>query len=135
MTDADLSSVAAGLLAKVTVKLEELHMRNARLTGQQLEAIFVALAAESKLKKLILKDTNLSSVNAGLMAKAVIKLEEVAMRYTEMTAQQFAAILSAITNNRGLRKLDVVGNHLIYSVESSLLARAYMNSDVRITST
>ena len=68
--------------------------------------------------------TDLSSVEEGLLARAVNNLEEANLGDTELTGQQLEMILTVLTADLSqLKNLDI-GSNNISLVEPYLLARA-----------
>ena len=128
MANCDLSAVEPELLVRAVTRLEEVNMTSmtrTQLTEQQADAVLTAVCGgASRLKTLDMFGTNLSLVNASLLAKAVISLEQVNLSNTKLTQQQTKEILTAVCANGSLLKtLDISWNKLS-SVEEGLLARA-----------
>ena len=128
----NLSTVDARLLARAGTSLVEVNLSVTQLTQQQTKEIFTAVCAErSLLKTLNIAGNDLSSVEEGLLARAVDSLVEVNLDKTELTRQQIKEILTAICAGGSLLKtLNIDGNDLS-SVEAGLLARA-VNSLVEV---
>ena len=104
----NLSTVDPNLLARVLTGLQEVKMFMAELTVTQMEAILTAICAEDCLvKKLDISYTNLSSVDPGLLARAVNRLEEVKMSVTYLTTSQVEAVLRQSLVQTSLRKLKL----------------------------
>jgi len=122
--DNDLSSVEPKQLANSVIKLKELDLSNTDLNSQQMKAIFTAIGDDSNLKKLSLRWSNLSSLEPKLIAKAVIKLEELDLgNITELNSQQTKAIFMALGDDSNLKKLHLWVIDLS-SVEPKQLAKA-----------
>ena len=68
--------------------------------------------------------TDLSSLSPGLLARAVVSLEDVSLRSTELTSQQVEAICAAIGKDTMLTRLDLADNRSVASVDPDLLATA-----------
>merc|ERR1719319_1193030 len=66
LTDNNLSSVDAGILAQAVTQLEVVELGYTNLTPQQVTAICTAMTGNSQLKTLDLSSTNLSSVDPEL---------------------------------------------------------------------
>ena len=131
---ANLSSLEPGLLARAVAGMEEVQMGYCPVSSQQAEAIFTAVAAQTKLRKLHLSYTDLSSMEPGLLARVVVSLPDVNIRSTELTNQQVEAILAAIGKDTRLKKLDLGENISLESMDPDLLAAAinmleYVNID------
>ena len=102
------------LLSAAVTKLERLNLESSGLSSDQTGAIFSALQAPgSRLRSLELQHNDLSSVEPGLLARAVTRLEEVNFQNTEMTAEQVTATLTALSEDHRLRKLRLAGNRFL----------------------
>ena len=126
ISDNDLSGVDPELLAKAVNNLTTLYIENTNLTLQQTEAILTAVSEGSKMIKLNIVENNMSGVDPGLLAKAVNKLETLDIELTQLTHQQAAAILSAVSEGSKLTKLIISSNNLS-GVDPGLLAKAVTN--------
>ena len=125
MCGANLSSVDAGLLARVVDKLEEVSFLDTELTGKQVEAVMTAIRAEGCLvKKLNISFNNLSTVEPRLLASLVNRLEEVRMYRTQLTVKQVEAVLTQSLVKTSLRKLVMEGNEENSELDEDLVARA-----------
>ena len=103
----NLSCVEPSLLGCAVALLEEVSMYGTCLTRQQAEAVFAAIGGGGTLRRLNMAGTgDLSSVEPGLLARAVNRLEEVDMRGTRLTGQQVGEVLVKSTR---LRRLLVEG--------------------------
>ena len=72
-----------------------------QLTKQQLEEIFTAICVgPSQLTSMDLQSTQTSSVDAGLLARAVNRLEEVVLHNTQLSKDQAEAILTESLGNK-----------------------------------
>ena len=121
----ELSSVEPELLARAVATLEEVNLGRTGLTRQQGEAIFAALAGTgSSLRKLFMSENNLSSVEPGLMARAVNRLESVTLKWTTLTGEQVTGMLAASLEGTRLTDLWVVGYEGGVQVQEELVARA-----------
>ena len=108
MSGNNLSTVDAGLLARAVNMLQEVNMGDIQLTVEQGTAIFTAINQENcKMKQLNISNNNLSSVDAGLVARAVNMLEEVEMEDTQLTREQEGAILTQSLVKTSLRRLGM----------------------------
>ena len=125
MCGANLSSVDAGLLARVVDKLEEVSFLDTELTGKQVEAVMAALRAEGCLvKKLNISFNNLSIVEPRLLASLVNRLEEVRMHKTQLTVKQVETVLTRSLVKTSLRRLVMEGNEENSELDEDLVARA-----------
>ena len=104
------------LLSAAVTKLERLNLESSGLSSDQTGAIFSAIQTPgSRLRSLELQHNDLSSVEPGLLARAVTRLEEVNFQNTEMTTEQLTATLTALSEGHRLRKLRLVGNRFLVS--------------------
>ena len=92
------------------------------MAGQQAEAILTAVSVQTKLRKLCLTYIDLSVLEPGLLAKAVVRLEDVSLRATVLTSQQAEEILAAINKDTSLKKLDLRGIQSLTYIDPNLLA-------------
>ena len=122
-----LSSADAGLLARLVSGLQEVWMGYSPLASSQAEAILENVAGGSKLRKLAMCFTDLSTVEPGLLARAVARLEEVELSSSQLTLQQTQAVLSAAGSSSTLKKLDLAMNDSLPAVKPELLAAAVLN--------
>ena len=102
------------LLAAAVTKLERLNLNSSGLSSNQTGAIFSAIQAPgSRLSTLELQHNDLSSVEPGLLARAVTRLEEVNFQNAKMTPGQASAILTALCGGHCLKRLRLVGSCLL----------------------
>jgi len=127
----NLSSVEPELFARVMTRLEDVNLCCTDISNDQKQAFFVAMSENSKLKKLDLSCNNLSSVEPGLFARAMTRLEDVNLSYTDITDEQAQALFTALCRNSPLKALDLHKNNLS-SVEPRLFARG-MSRLVNVT--
>jgi len=124
LTNLDLSSVEAPIMAQAVTELEELSLCNTRLTSQQVVAIFSAIDSATKLRILKIRHLNLSVVDADLVARAVIRLETVWLHSTGLTGQQVARILGQSRASTSLKELVLCGYGGGEDVDEELLKLA-----------
>ena len=93
------------------------------VSSQQAEAIFRVASMQTKLRKLYVSFTDLSTIEPSMLAKAVSGMEEVQLGLSQVSSQQAEAIIRALDGKTKLRKLCIPVIDLS-SVESELLARA-----------
>ena len=121
MAYSDLTVLEPGLLATAVTSLENVNLMHSKLTKQQLEEIFSSLCLGTYcLKTLYISRNNLSSVEAGLLARAVNSLEDVVLHDTQLSKQQAEAILTQALRKTSLRRL--VMRH--EGLDEDLVARA-----------
>jgi len=125
LTGNDLSSVDAELLARPFTQLEVVDLENTQLTPQQVRAIFTAMTGNSKLRALFLKNNDISSVDADILAQTVTQLECIDLGNSCLTPHQVETIFAAISSSSNLKTLLLClkGNNLS-SVDPDVLARA-----------
>ena len=122
----DLSSVPADILAEGLVNIRKAEFENAKLTPHQAETLFLAIMEKSELKLRFLKIrfNNLSSVSPDILSKAVIRLAEVNVGYTQLTGHQVNTLMRTIVREKlTLRKLIIGGNDLS-AVDPDILSLA-----------
>ena len=122
-----LSSAAGGQLARLVTCLQEVWLGYSPLTPSQLEAIMTGVAGGGKLRKLKMFFTDMSTVEPGLLARAVAGLEEVELKSSQLTTEQTQAVLRAAGSSRQLKKLDMAMNKSMPGVSPELLASAVLN--------
>ena len=122
-----LSSVTSSQLARLVTGLQEVWLGYCPLASSQAEAILAGVVRGSKLSRLKLSFTDLSTVEPGLLARAVSGLEEVDLSSSQLTVQQTQAVLRAAGNSRQLKKLDLAMNDSLPDVKPELLASAVLN--------
>ena len=121
----NLFSLDKGLLATAVSRLKEVNLSMTGLTQEQKLEILLGVCAEnSQLKTLNIGGINFSTVDGGLLARAVTPLDHVYMGMTQLTSQQAEEILTAVcAQGSALKTLDIRGNRLSL-VEEGLVARA-----------
>ena len=112
----DLSSVNEDILAQGVTQLEEVVL-SAQLTTQQVEAIFAAIDTSSPLKilrlfpyPLLCSTPVLCSVDPGVLAAGINKLEVVDLRRKKLTEEQMTRILTQSLLATNLRELHAEVN-------------------------
>ena len=139
ISENNLSQVDPFLLAQAVNSLEEVDMDSTELTVEQVKAIFNAkLEDGSRLKKLGISanEMSFSSQDPFLMARAVHKMEEVEMRFNDLTPWQLDTILSrSMRKNTILMKLDITENNLMPLYPYSLAAAMRQFEEVSICCT
>ena len=84
------------------------------------------MARHPGLRVVKMREVNMSSVNGGLLASLVYRLEELGMETAELTSQQVEEIMTAIGAGGclvKLKKLDIQFNNMS-TVDAGLLANA-----------
>lgn len=133
----DLSLVQPALLTARLAHLHTLKLMGTQLTPAQVESIFLAMdLATSPLRSLHLSYNSLASVEPGLLARTVARLESLAAMYCPMTVEQLQILFLTLSlGGCSLLSLDVSFSNLS-SLEPGLLAEAVNKlQTVVITST
>jgi len=115
-----LSSVEPELLAIAVNRLEDVNLKFTNLSTEQMTSILSHVQEDTKLKKLQLGENNLSSVESELLATAVNRLEDVDLRFSELSTEQMTSILSHVQEHTKLKKLCLRGNKHAY-IENGLV--------------
>ena len=92
----NLSFVEPDMLARVVTGLEEVKFGVSPVSSQQAEAIFRVASMQTKLRKLYVSFTDLSTIEPGLLAKAVSGMEEVQLGLSQVSSQQISELWMAI---------------------------------------
>ena len=119
---ADLTSVTNATLVEIISKLEIAKLCSSLLTKDQVLELFRAIERGLHLKRLVLWDVDLSSLDPHLFGRSVTQLEELDLRSTELTPEQGEAIFASLEKEFKLRKLWVGSNNLS-CVDAELMAR------------
>ena len=122
-----LSSATSSQLARLVTGLQEVWLGYSPLASSQAAAILAGVDGGSKLRRLKMSFTDLSTVEPGLLAGAVSWLEEVDLSSSQLTLQQTQAVLRAAASSRQLKKLDLAMNDSLPAVKPELLASAVLN--------
>ena len=122
-----LSSVTSSQLARLVTGLQEVWLSYSPVASSQAGAILAGVDGGSKLRRLKMSFTDLSTVEPGLLARAVSWLEEVDLSSSQLTLQQTQAVLRAAASSRQLKKLDLAMNDSLPAVKPELLASAVLN--------
>ena len=83
------------------------------MLDHQTQALLTAVSQNSQLKKLNLGRNNLSTVNPVVLATAVMKLESVDLRETNLDTQQLTSILTYVLEDTNLKKLWMGRNRTV----------------------
>jgi hypothetical protein len=120
----NLSTLAPDKVAKAIIKLEEVDVHDTQLTRTQVNQLIFAICSNrnSKLKKLNIRQNDLSTVEPTLLARTVANIQEVDINATSLNELQGKNIFYAIKGDFKLRKLNI-GNNNLSSVEPRLMAR------------
>ena len=119
----ELTTMDPLLLGPGLAGVEEVSLLSCCLLHHHLHHLLTSLHHQPTLRRLVLEGTDMSKVEAKVVA-LVTQLEEVSLHHTGLTQAQAVAIFTAITTFRStLRRLMLVGLDLA-SVPSGLVARA-----------
>merc|ERR1719203_633460 len=121
----DLAAVEPESLARSLIQLEEVDLRNTKLSTEQITSILTCISTDdNKLKKWNLYDNDLSGVEPEALARGLMQLEEVNLSWTKLSTEQITRILTNIAQeDTKLKKLNLDINDLS-GVEAEDLARA-----------
>ena len=125
---AELASLGPGLLARTLTGLQQVWLWNTDLTCQQAETILTAIQdPDSQLRVLHMGgNSELSSVDPGLLAGAARRLEDLMVWGKQLTIQQAEAILTAVCGGTKMRQLSIRYTSLSL-LEPELLARSLIS--------
>jgi len=103
----NLSLVDPESLARSVAELEEVNLSVTHLTSEQFHAMFRFSAVDCKLKILNIAGNDMSTLEPDSMARSVAKLEEVNIKLTKLTNQQFEAIFRHAALDCKLKMLEM----------------------------
>ena len=103
----NISSIAPDLLSASAVRLEKICLEETQLTRDQIMALLTritdSLDGTVKLKNLDIGKNDLSKVPPDLIAQSVLKLEDVSLKESQLTAQQVKTIFLAVSESKDLQ--------------------------------
>ena len=113
------------------LRLESVSLWGNCLTGEQISQLLLAITETSqlRLRKLNISGNDVSRVEADLLARSVVRLEDIFLLNTRLTSQQTELLLARIVSpslqsgQSPLRAL-YIGDNSLASVSASVLARA-----------
>ena len=130
----DLSHVPPDILEETLVTLEEIDLSVTNLTPEQVQGIFdkISTCENLKLRKLMVKGNNLSSVPAPHLVQAISRLEEIDLDKTHLHHQdQVIPIFTLLAERKSSKVLKIrLENNCVDSVPSELIEQMNMNSSV-----
>merc|ERR1712105_393279 len=99
--------VKAGLLGRAVARLEALDVRSTDMSVIQIEEILRAVGEGSTLRYLNIAGNyrQMERVEAGLLGRAVARLETLDVRFTDMSVIQIEEILRAVGEGSTMRHL------------------------------
>lgn len=130
-----LTSVKPAFITRALTKLKTFHVRHTMLTAQQIETILTGVSEGTNMANLDLSDNDLTSVDPGLMARAVTRLKTLNVRGTYLAPRVIEDILATVAEGSSLAHLDLSGNKMT-SIDAGLLGKAVTclgTLDVRFT--
>ena len=111
----DLSKVSPDVIATCLNNMDKVefvpHIWGTGLTFEQVDALFVKMKVETKLRVLNIRSNNLSRVSAKVMAECVNNLEEVDMWNTSLNTEQVEQMLLVSKHRTKLKSLNISGNY------------------------
>ena len=116
-----LSSLDPELLAKAINRLTKIIIDNNKLNFNQITRILSLCTEKTKLKKMIIRKTNMADIEPELLGRAVNNLEVVGLDGCCLTPEQVNCILKLCSEERSkLKNVDFVSEDLRY-VDTELL--------------
>ena len=113
------------------LRLESVSLWGNCLTGEQISQLFLAITETSqlRLRKLNISGNDVSRVEADLLARSVVRLDEIFLLNTRLTSQQAELLLARIVSpslqsGQSPLKALYIGDNSLASVSASVLARA-----------
>jgi len=130
--DSDLSPISSVSLVEIISKLTTAKLCSSFLSQRQASELFSALEHGLHLKRLVLWDVDLSSVNPDQFGRTLTQLEEVDLRSTELTPEQGEAIFANLGEGETKLKLRRlwVGSNNLSCVNAELMARGVNRLEV-----
>ena len=121
-----LPTVDSGNLAVIPKMLETRRLENVReMTMFHVSEELVQAVGQHKGLKVLNILTDPSWLTPGLLAKMMAGKEELTLDVTKaLTGHQLEEVLTAISENSSVKKLDLSGGHKMNSIAPDLLARA-----------
>ena len=126
LNNKNISDVDTELLARAVTKLDILEISNTKLTRQQIVTIITAVSDGSKMTKLDISFNDMSGIDPQILTKAVSKIEHLNVTDANITQQQTAAILTAISEEKIVTEL-YIGSNDLSGVDLRLLTKAVTN--------
>lgn len=105
MDNFSLSFVEPGLVASVVTMMEYMYMSATELSSVQVDTLFSTISETSKLRRLWIQGTNLSTVDKYTLADGVNNINDVNLRNTQVTSEQVTCILSEAAKHTKLHTL------------------------------
>ena len=120
----DLSSVSPDILSQALVRLESVQLGRAELSPEQVQYIFQTVVESRNriLKKLVLTSIDLALVSLNILPQALVRIEEVCLLETKLSARQVQSISQINQTNSGAQVNGMVhpnGTHGVYKYNQS----------------
>ena len=107
--------------ARRAVKID---LCNAALTGDQANALVIALAENDPIQEVDLSDNSLTDVEPGLLVRALAKTRKLNLANTSLTTEQVKQLLeSLLSDNCAMENLDFSAN-ILSMIEPDLMAKS-----------
>ena len=119
----DLSSIHPDICGTQVNNLEVMHMENTELTAPQVENIFAKINVSTNLKDLDISCNNLSTIEPGVLASGLNKVEVVSVANCFLTIQQVQTIFAMMKETTKTMKLIIAMNNLTFT-DPIILAEA-----------
>ena len=127
-----LSSLDPELIARSVNKLTKITIDSNKLTYNQITRILSLCAEETKLKEIIIRETDMADIDSELLGRAVINLEDVGLDGCFLRPEQVNCILKLCTEEETkLKNLDFV-NEDLRDVDTDLLDQIAHKFDIDI---
>ena len=111
-------------LAKVARRAVKIDLCNAALTGDQANALVIALAENDPIQEVDLSDNSLTDVEPGLLVRALAKTRKLNLANTSLTTEQVKQLLkSLLSDNCAMENLDFSAN-ILSMIEPDLMAKS-----------
>jgi len=125
LSKVDLEKVTPALLARVLCRLQKVDLDDACLLEEQCLEFLHCSIESTTLHDLTLQwfSTNANSVPPSIIGQAISRLNTVSLCGTQLTKEQFEAVLEAMLVSETLENVDLSYNNLS-QVDSELLAKA-----------
>ena len=119
----DLSSIDPDICGTQVNNLEVMHLENTELTAPQVEKIFAKMNVSTNLKDLDISCNNLSTIEPGVLASGLNKVEVVSVANCFLTIQQVQTTFATMKETTRTMKLVIAMNNLTFT-DPIILAEA-----------
>ena len=125
----NLSCLTPPFLAQTVSSLEKINISNCQLTSEQVHCLISSLILSTKLKDLDISQTNLSTVDPSILARAVREREIINLENTALSTLQLETMLEKINHESKLTRLNLEKINLS-AINCVVLAKAVLRLDV-----